>query len=288
MAMNKNHIKNISISIGICIICIVIIPILINILILKPRLFETVGTSTDWLSFWGGYIGAIISTCTAFLILYIQRRDNKKDNEYNRKSNETQNDNNRKLQLNIMKYHQQSSWLENFINTSLELYNAFNHNDIIMITNIILNHPNEAFNMMKPLFDRIDSKYAKFSFIRKQDDQANKLANDIYQVYVSYRQALNDLQWIALYLKGSIEPNLINKTHFINYIQNQASINKNASHFTQRLYQSNGCGYDYFNNMLRIINAESSTFEGVVRDKMYEYIRQEQQRIDNILTENLN
>lgn len=288
MAMNKNHIKNISISIGICIICIVIIPILINILILKPRLFETVGTSTDWLSFWGGYIGAIISTCTAFLILYIQRRDNKKDNEYNRKSNETQNDNNRKLQLNIMKYHQQSSWLENFINTTLELYNAFNHNDIIMITNIILNHPNEAFNMMKPLFDRIDSKYAKFSFIRKQDDQANKLANDIYQVYVSYRQALNDLQWIALYLKGSIEPNLINKTHFINYIQNQASINKNASHFTQRLYQSNGCGYDYFNNMLRIINAESSTFEGVVRDKMYEYIRQEQQRIDNILTENLN
>lgn len=286
--MNKNHIKNISISIGICIICIVIIPILINILILKPRLFETVGTSTDWLSFWGGYIGAIISTCTAFLILYIQRRDNKKDNEYNRKSNETQNDNNRKLQLNIMKYHQQSSWLENFINTTLELYNAFNHNDIIMITNIILNHPNEAFNMMKPLFDRIDSKYAKFSFIRKQDDQANKLANDIYQVYVSYRQALNDLQWIALYLKGSIEPNLINKTHFINYIQNQASINKNASHFTQRLYQSNGCGYDYFNNMLRIINAESSTFEGVVRDKMYEYIRQEQQRIDNILTENLN
>ena len=89
--MNKNHIKNIFICIGICIICIVGIPILINILILKPRLFDIVGTSTDWLSFWGGYLGAIISAGVAFTILYIQRKDNKKQNEENRDENKKQN-----------------------------------------------------------------------------------------------------------------------------------------------------------------------------------------------------
>lgn len=292
----KNHIV---LFVSTIFVIALLLPIGINALYLVSTDYEILYRPSEWTIFWGSYLGTIISAGVAFAILYIQRQDNERQNEKNRSDNEIENERNRadnekqnkanrQLQLNIMKYQQQRHWLDNFTNVSLEFYNAFNHNDIIIITNIILNQPNEAFNMIKPLFDRIDYKCAKFSFIRKKDEQANKFANDIHQVYIAYRQALNDLQWIALYLKGIIDPNIINKVHFINYIQNQASINMNASHFTQRLYQSDGYGYEYFNNMLKMINTESSTFESTVRDKMYEYIQQEQERINNILTENLN
>ena len=69
MTQNKKHI-----FIGIAFFFfILIIPIIINLLILSPSFFEYIGTGIDWLSFWGGYLGAIISAGVAFVILHIQR-----------------------------------------------------------------------------------------------------------------------------------------------------------------------------------------------------------------------
>lgn len=86
------------------VLIILALPIVINFLLLVPAFSPIVGENTDWLSFWGGYLGAIVSAGVAFIILYIQRNDNKTQNDSNRTENEKQNEANRHLQLNIIKH----------------------------------------------------------------------------------------------------------------------------------------------------------------------------------------
>lgn len=80
-------------------ICLVA-PIVINYLLLTPAFCQVVGTNVDWLAFWGSYLAALISALIAFLILFIQRRDNHIENEQNRQ-----------LQINVLKYQQEMQWL---------------------------------------------------------------------------------------------------------------------------------------------------------------------------------
>jgi hypothetical protein len=157
---------------------ILLLPIAINFVLLIPSFTAVVGDEIAWLSFWGGYLGAIISTAAAFIILYIQRKDNESENEKNRVDNEVQNKQNREeneklnranrqLQLNIMKYHQQYHWLDEFRNASLAYCSAFNHNDLVMISNIMWLDPKGAFERIKLLFDRVTAANTTFSFVRK-------------------------------------------------------------------------------------------------------------------------
>ena len=90
-----------------CVIIIVFAPIVINYLLLIPAIGPVVGEDVHWLSFWGSYLAALIPTVGAFMILYIQRRDSLGENEKRRKENEE----NRNLQINILKYQQEMQWL---------------------------------------------------------------------------------------------------------------------------------------------------------------------------------
>ena len=279
---------------------ILIIPIIINLLILSPSFFEYIGTGIDWLSFWGGYLGAIISAGVAFVILHIQRKDNEKQNNENRIENQIQNENNRienekqnkanrQLQLNIMKYQQEIHWLDKFRNTGLEYCNALNHNDIVLISNTIWDYPNEAFNMLKSLFDRIIEINTKFSFLRKQNPKANKLAQYIDDTYTAYKQVLDDLQWIAIYFRSNI-PNCRYQDGFINFLKLQTDTHYNINHIIELSQQLNHRinHKKYFENIIHYIICEAKKYEPNVRDEIYEYIKQEQERINKILTDNVN
>lgn len=288
MTLNKKYIKHILIGFCIGIICLVIIPISINKLILKPHLFETIGTGVDWLTFWGSYLGAIISAGVAFIILHIQRKDNEKDNNDNRENNKTQNEANRQLQLNIMRYQQEIHWLDNFRSASLEYCNALNHNDIVSIYNIIWDYPNDAFNMLKPLFDRIIETNTKLSFVRKQNPKANELAKYIDDIYIAYKQTLNDLQWIAIYFRTNI-PNCRYQDGFIKFLQMHKRTHDDIDHIlelSQQLYY-NVNHRKYFDDIIKDVIYEAKKYEPNVRDKIYEYIKQEQTLIDSLLTENI-
>ena len=94
MGLNK---KNIIVLIGIILVAI-LLPFIINGLILLPSKFKFVGDDVDWLTFWGGYIGAIISAGVAFVILAIQYKQNQKENYENRN-----------LQINVIEYQQKNN-----------------------------------------------------------------------------------------------------------------------------------------------------------------------------------
>lgn len=109
------------------ILLIISVPIIINCLILKPAMFKFVGKDTDWLNFWGAYIGTVLSSCIAFYVLHKQLSQNQNENE-----------NNRTLQINILKYQQKSQWLTELKIKLAEYYKAFSFNDINAIADRIL------------------------------------------------------------------------------------------------------------------------------------------------------
>lgn len=90
-------------------------------------MFKFVGKDTDWLNFWGAYIGTVLSSCIAFYVLRKQLSQNQNENE-----------NNRTLQINILKYQQKSQWLTELKIKLAEYYKAFSFNDINAIADRIL------------------------------------------------------------------------------------------------------------------------------------------------------
>ena len=281
---------------------ILLLPITINFVLLIPSFTAVVGDEIAWLSFWGGYLGAIISTAAAFIILYIQRKDNESENEKNRVDNEVQNKQNREeneklnranrqLQLNIMKYHQQSHWLDEFRNASLKYSQALNNNNLVLISNMMWEHPQDAFNIVKQLFDDLDTYQAKFAFTRKQNEESATLAQYIREKAELYRCSLNDLQWIVLYFKAHA-PQFRCKCNFIQYLQFYPDKRANTEHILQLAKMQteqviSGNNHKYFNDIFHTINTSVDGFAYDVQSKLYEYIKQEQNNIDKLLTENI-
>ncbi len=54
----------------IIVIVILAIPLLINFLILRPSIFDFIGEGTDWLLFWGSYLGGAFAALVGFATLY--------------------------------------------------------------------------------------------------------------------------------------------------------------------------------------------------------------------------
>lgn len=267
---------------------ILILPILINFTLLVPAISPIVGEDTDWLSFWGGYLGAIISAGVAFYILHIQRNDNKKDNINNRKSNKAQNEANRQLQLNIMRYQQEIHWLDKFRLSCLEYSHAFNNNDVVMVTNLMWDNPREAFNILKTLYDRLGTTEAHFSFLCKNNDESSILKSDVFNTHQSFQQLLDDIQWIVLYFTQEAPPTRT-WTGFTNFLKFK---NYSLTTIMNNIIQENNTNIynwgDYFHRICITRVKKGIFFESNVKNRMYKYIKEEQERIDNILTENLN
>ncbi len=82
--MTKRHLILIILGVVLLLAVFIGIPCGLNCLILQPRWFEVVGDGTHWLSFWSGYLGAIISAGVALCILYMQKRQNEQLNQKSR------------------------------------------------------------------------------------------------------------------------------------------------------------------------------------------------------------
>ena len=101
---------------------IIATPLIINTLMVQPILFPITGDSSSWLSFWGSYIGAVLSSAIALYILYKQNQQN-----------HTENIANRNLQLSVIKYNQELDKLRDLRTALVDFQASF---DYIEITNI--------------------------------------------------------------------------------------------------------------------------------------------------------
>lgn len=248
-------------------------PVAINYILLIPLKAHFVGKDTDWLSFWGGYLGGIISSAIAFFILFVQRKDNHQENEENRK-----------LQRNILLYQQQSLWLTDFRKAMAEHVNAYQENGLKEIINLIkLGNIDFVLPKIKQLYDNLSKTDSMIGMLLIENSLGSKIdnyKNDFSSNYKDLSLMISDLQFLAMMYCYKVPVlNTLADTNF----QERAS--KNLKTLLQQ--HNNIITLDY-NQIYAIANCIIQPLPKLfsdVRDMAFNYIQKERTRIDLILQE---
>ena len=171
----------------ILLIC-VLAPIAINYALLIPAFGPVVGTNLDWLAFFGSYIAAIIPALGAFIILFIQRKDNHEENESNRQ-----------LQINVLKYQQEMQWLSEKREIIMGSVLAFHKNDLRLLSKSVIKE-SDIYADVKQLMDKAIMAKAKIFFmgVPAQTKEYNAFIESFNKVFQSYQSTLLDILEVSM------------------------------------------------------------------------------------------
>ena len=182
----------------------ILAPIGINKILLQPAFTEIVGEDTDWLTFWGNYLGGVIPALGAFVILYIQRRDNEKQNAENREANAIENEENRKTQNKIMLYQISTQNLHLFKESCLALLDAYNYNRFVQICNLFIQQKKSPLEQIRIGFMEINKAHRSFlmNFIPSAPKMGELIEKE-EELFKIYNAALLDIEVVLSYLTFS-------------------------------------------------------------------------------------
>lgn len=186
------------------ILMVLIAPVLLNFIILIPAFSPVVGGSLDWLSFHGSYIGSVIASLITLYVLYKQLQQN----ERTRQENQTVNEKNRQLQLNILKYEQEKQWLQEMRSACINNINSYNVNDIREICNAFLFHDYEYISpKIKDVIDKLDYTDTTIcSMLPIADDECTHTFDEQRQrAYKEYMLMIQDIGILAIFLNKGYE-----------------------------------------------------------------------------------
>lgn len=163
-------------------------PIVINYILLIPTIGPVVGDNTHWLSFWGSYLAALIPSAGAFLILYLQREDNHQENEQNRQ-----------LQINILKYQQEMQWLNEKKGILIDFALSLNKDDLIELSNKIAANQ-DIMPDIKNLLANLVKNDSRVGFMRvsEKTERFKEFNTKRQSAFNIHRDALLDLQEINI------------------------------------------------------------------------------------------
>lgn len=163
-------------------------PIVINYILLIPTIGPVVGDNTHWLSFWGSYLAALIPSAGAFLILYLQREDNHQENEQNRQ-----------LQINILKYQQEMQWLNEKKEILIDFALSLNKDDLIELSNKIAANQ-DIMPDIKNLLANLVKNDSRVGFMRvsEKTERFKEFNTKRQSAFNIHRDALLDLQEINI------------------------------------------------------------------------------------------
>lgn len=165
---------------------IIATPLIINTLMVQPILFPITGDSSSWLSFWGSYIGAVLSSAIALYILYKQNQQNY-----------TENIANRNLQLSVIKYNQELDKLRDLRTALVDFQASFDYMEITNIASKFIDgyFSEEERARLKYLVRDIDEKGFKATLLLDLMSNSNSVNefNLVYnKIYNRYGLILGD------------------------------------------------------------------------------------------------
>lgn len=265
------------------IVLVLAAPIMLNYIILIPAVGQIVGDSTDWLSFWGGYLSAIISAIIAFVILIVQREDNRLENVENREENKKENIKNREIQIKVLEYQQQKEWLNNFSKAVLEnlvWYNPTCLNKIQQMMRLKYDYLHVQQEIMD-LTNHIEKENNVISILidnEKSSDNLKQYQNTLYLIRSKYLTFVKDFE-----LLSTIYYEIIPKSQLGNRIINFYTV---ASDSLKQCL--NSVGEDVYNSVPWIIIqllGFSAQLYPQIRDASFNCIYAEQVRINSIIND---
>lgn len=179
-------------------ILVLVLPVVMNRILQIPAFTHIVGDSESWLSFWGGYLGAIISAGVAFVILAIQYGQNKEENLRNRQ-----------LQINVIKHQQEQAWLHNIIEISAKLIYDTNLARISIVCGKIGGPNCDTVDMLEDIIKDVENHKSELDLYIDSNSRTSsvKFKLEIGEYILSFCCALNEISNIAcffIYNKGNV------------------------------------------------------------------------------------
>lgn len=284
--------RHITLLVVIIIIFALVLPIGINALYFIDTDCEILHKPSEWTTFWGSYLGAIISAAVAFIILQIQRDDNEQQIKDTQRENETQNKTNRKLQINTLKYQQEQARLNNFIAVSSKLIASINPMDVkTLCKQLRQDNVSQIEHNLLVCLNSITSIQQEFCLhLSDKDDRQKILGNDANRIIARYTGALCDIQNLLTLISVSGIP----MTHDILKAYAQSSENKRMSanlkaaiiNYTPVQIENIKLEWMWEAialSLLDLVQDESAKLYNIIDD----YVSEERTRIDKILTEGI-
>lgn len=269
-----------------------VLPICINALYLIGTDCEILHKPSEWTTFWGSYLGAIISAAVAFIILQIQRVDNEQQIKDAQKDNETQNKTNRNLQINTLKYQQEQIRLNNFIAVSSKLIASINPVDVKTLCKLLRqdNVPQIEHDLLTYLNSIISIQQEFCLHLSDKDGRQKRLGNDSNKIIARYTDKICDIHNLLTVISISEIP----MTHEILMTLAQSPKNKRMSNDLKNAiinYQPIQIENERLEwmweaialSLLDLVQDESAKLYDIIDD----YVSEERTRIDKILTEGI-
>lgn len=283
---------------------VLVLPLCINVITKVKIDCNILQEPSEWTKFCGEYLGTIISAVVAFIILYVQRNDNKEQNsknrienealnEKNRSENKKQNQANRQLQLSILKYQQEMQWLKELKIKCIEYINGFDKNGVVNITSLMLNDDYRYNkNNIEKLLEQLCAKKnnSEFSFrlmFDMFDEQEQHIIKDLDYYSNLYKVILYDLSWLYNNIYEGIEIGtedkykMHNETCLKQYKQNSVAV-----YF---LETTNYSTFDYANSRSLYNKAIKVCLNKVfelnnIKNRLLELVNYEHNKINRIIT----
>lgn len=246
-------------------------PLVVNSFYSIETKCEILHEPSGWTMFWGSYIGSIVSAAVAFIILHLQRKDNRKENESNRI-----------LQLKILEHQQEMQWLNTFRKVCSEYVVAYSNNDIRYVINTMVNDPKEAFECIKILIERLKKCDIALKYIGFRGN-STKILCTCDSLFNLYMQALNDIQNEVVYLMQ----NKLSSFQVFSEISNSMEISDEMKlviqDYTRKLQTDNISDITHFHTIALLRISKLEMYINEIQNALGNYIHSEQDRIEQIL-----
>lgn len=256
-------------------VIVLLIPVILNYVLLIPLKAPIIGDELGWLAFWGCYLGAIISSAIAFVILYIQRKDNHQENN-----------NNRQLQLNVLMYQLQCQWLAEIRKAMADYVNIYRENELKELINLMkFCNIDIVLPKIKKLYDdltKMDSMIAMIMAENAQRGNKHTYKGSFSENQKKLSVMISDLQFLAMMF--------CYKVPVLNTLADAEFQQRASDNLKQLLQQQNKNSILDYNQIFiiatSIIQPLPAIFEEV-RNTAFNYIQEEKARIDTILKDNI-
>lgn len=153
---------------------LIAIPFVLNAIIRLPRFTEIVGDETDWLSFHGSYIGAVVGASISFIVMYLTL-------DYYKKAD---------------KYRNTMTWLNDLRKVFVEYVSAHNINNVISIVEKMPIDVKESYNHCTTYINQLMKEDIKLNLmlVDSEDEELMNLYDDLRKFQMLYRDMLLNVQ----------------------------------------------------------------------------------------------
>lgn len=260
-------------------------PLIVNCLYNIETNCKVLHKPQEWTIFWGSYIGSIVSAAVAFIILFLQRKDNKEENEKNRI-----------LQLKILEQQQEMQWLNMFRQASIEYISVCSVRNIHEIVYVVKNDPKEAYSLMKTKADEIEKSTLMIKMLWNKKD--NNISKTISEDHNLCARTLIDMSCvIGFFIKHQYDYFL---SELIGSQEYQSKASENLKEIVQRekkdeqLKNNGALGLpsreDDQKILFKIVLERFQKYQDDnehknIKTLLFDYIKEQEKRIERITTE---